>query len=379
MGQKNHYLAAGPNAHVTIHTLRSTLTWLAASLIVVAIIPACKAPPKVGNILVVQLGNAEMADDGKLFRVDPANGARSVLSDFANTAQGAEGVDPFGVEVEPTGAILVTDSNLGTESKGKLFRVDPKSGARTVLSDFANTAQGAVGGRPLGVTVESSSHILVSDPSSGKGSNGALLRVDPKSGARTLLSDFGDPAQGTPGGQIGGVAVEPSGYILVTGLQTGTESKGALLRVDPKSGVRTVLSDFGNSAQGVLGAGPFGVAVEPSGPILVMDPNAGTKSKGALFRVDPKSGLRTVPSDFGNPAQGPEGVVRDIPLPFIDVAVEPTGDILVTAIDTGTDKKGVLFRVDAKSGARHILSDFGDTGQGPLGQNPIGVTVVNEQ
>lgn len=81
------------------------------------------------------------------------------------------------------------------------------------------------------------------------------------------------------------------------------------------------------------------MAVEPSGQILVMDPNAGTDSKGALFRIDATSGTRDVLSDFGNAAQGPEGVVRDIPLPFIDVAVDLPGDILVTAIDTGTDKK----------------------------------------
>ncbi|MGH8653848.1 MAG: hypothetical protein ACREYE_17500 [Gammaproteobacteria bacterium] len=275
--------------------------------------------------------------------------------------------------------ILVTDSSSGTDKKGVLFRVDAKSGVRMVFSDFGNAAQGALGANPLSLTMEPSGQILVAASGSGADSKGALFRVDPKSGTRMVLSDFGNPAQGTPIGTIGGLAVEPSGYILATGFQTGTDSKGVLFRVDPKSGVRTLLSDFGNPAQGVLGAGPFGVAVEPSGYILVMDPNAGTDSKGALFRIDATSGTRDVLSDFGNPAQGPEGVVRDIPLPFIDVAVDLPGDILVTAIDTGTDKKGVLFRVDAKSGVRRILSDFGDTGQGPLGQNPVGVAVVNER
>ncbi len=378
MSRQRHDLETRHNARITIRTLRSTLSWLAASLMLGAFLPGCTEPPKPGNILVVQPGNFETKGDGKLFRVDPANGARSVLSDFSDTAQGLEGVDPFDVAVEPSGYILVTDPN-GEDAKGKLFRVDPKNGVRTVLSDFGNTAQGAVGANPLGVAVDLSGHIVVTDPRSGKDSNGALLRVDAKSGARTLLSDFGDPAQGTPGGQIGGVAVEPSGHILVTAFETGTESKGALFRVDAKSGARTLLSDFGNPAQGALGEDPFSVAVEAAGPILVMDANAGTDRKGALFRVDPTSGARTVLSDFGNPAQGPEGVVRDIPFPFIDVAVEPSGDVLVTAVDTGTDKQGVLFRVDATSGARRILSDFGDSGQGPLGQNPLGVAVAQER
>ncbi len=326
MSRQSHDLETRHNARVTIRTLRSTLSWLAASLMLGAFFPGCTEPPKPGNILVVQPGDFETKGDGKLFRVDAKNGARTVLSDFGNPAQGALGEEPSGVAVEPSGYILVTDPNtLGEDANATLFRVDPKSGTRTVLSDFGNTAQGAVGANPLGV------------------------------------------------------AVEPSGHILVTDSSSGTDSNGALFRVDPKSGVRTVLSDFGNPAQGALGEEPFGVAVEAAGPILVMDANAGTDRKGALFRVDPKNGARTVLSDFGNPAQGPEGVVRDIPFPFIDVAVETSGHILVTAIDTGTDKKGVLFRVESTSGVRQILSDFGDKEQGTLGDNPIGVAVAQEQ
>ena len=54
-----------------------------------------------------------------------------------------------------------------------------------------------------------------------------------------------------------------------------------------------------------------GVAVESNGQILVADPDAGTNGQGALFRVNPISGARTLLSDFGAGAnQGiePEGV-----------------------------------------------------------------------
>jgi len=40
---------------------------------------------------------------------------------------------------------------------------------------------------------------------------------------------------------------------------------------------------------------------------LVIDPQAGTSVLGALFRVDPVIGNRTLLSDFGNLAQGPKG------------------------------------------------------------------------
>ncbi|MGH8476923.1 MAG: hypothetical protein ACRER2_14340, partial [Methylococcales bacterium] len=64
---------------------------------------------------------------------------------------------------------------------------------------------------------------------------------------------------------------------------------------------------------------------------LVVDEEAGTGGRGALFRVD------------------------------------PAGALLVVDFDAGTGLNGALFRVDPAGGNRTLLSDFGDAGQGPLG------------
>src|SRR5262245_32507379 len=115
----------------------------------------------------------------------------------------------------------------------------------------------------------------------------------------------------------------------------GAGGRGALFRVSPSTGVRTLLSDFGNAAQGPLGAQPWGVAVEATGTILVIDSGAG------LFRVSPSTGARTLLSDFGNAAQGPLGVEP------IGVAVEVAGTILVTTRgDFGATMWSRLFRVN---------------------------------
>ena len=125
--------------------------------------------------------------------------------------------------------------------------------------------------------------------------------------------------------------------------------RGALFSVDP-SGNRTIISDFGDAAQGVLGLGPVGVAIDASGEILVIDGNAGTSFRGALFTVDPWSGNRILISDFGDAAQGalgadPKGVAI---FPSLDNTTPPTitapADIMVecntangaTGVDLGT-------------------------------------------
>jgi hypothetical protein len=92
------------------------------------------------------------------------------------------------------------------------------------------------------------------------------------------------------------------GDSLVVDVNAGTGRRGALFCMSPATGTRLLLSDFGDAAQGPLGVTPFGVAVEAAGTILVADQNAGTNGQGALFRVNPSTGARTLLSDFGSGA-----------------------------------------------------------------------------
>jgi len=195
-----------------------------------------------GNILVVD-GTAKL-----LFRIDPITGERTVLSDFG--VGDNQGVLLQGVAVERSGKILVVDPFVDV-----LFRVDPITGKRTVLSDFGVGDNQGVD--PFGVAVEASGNILVIDINAGTGGQGTLFRINPITGKRTVLSDFGfgDNQGVTPVN----VAVEASGNILVTDKNTGAGGQGVLFRVDPITGKRTVLSDFGvGDNQGVE---PWGVAV----------------------------------------------------------------------------------------------------------------------
>jgi hypothetical protein len=215
--------------------------------------------------------------------------------------------------------------------------------------------------------------ILVVDGAAGTGGLGMLFQVNPGTGTRSLLSDFGNPAQGPTGDNPLGVAVEAGGTILVVDLEAGTGGLGALFRVDPGTGARSLLSDFGNPAQGPTGYTPTGVAVEAGGTLMVVDRDAGAGLLGALFRVDPGTGARSLLSDFGDPALGPTGVDP------AGIGVEAGGTILVVDVAAGTGGLGALFRVDPGTGARSLLSDFGDPALGLTGNNPRGVAVVPTQ
>ncbi|MFX0198454.1 MAG: hypothetical protein ACFFCW_20230 [Candidatus Hodarchaeota archaeon] len=244
-----------------------------------------------GTILV-----AEFATD-YLFRVNPTTGMRTVLSDFNDPTQGPTGMAPADAVIEMLGTILVIDPSAG------LFRVDPETGARTLLSDFENPDQGPTGVIPQSIALEESGAILITDPGE-TADEGILFRVDPGTGARTILSNFSYTDQGPLGQNPAGVAVETTGNILVV-----DNERDVLFRVDPGTGARTILSNFSYTDQGPLGVNPLGVTVEVAGTILIVDSQAGFEpgSQGLLFRVNPGTGARTILSDFNNSTQGPLG------------------------------------------------------------------------
>ncbi|MFK0047438.1 hypothetical protein ACIQU4_25645 [Streptomyces sp. NPDC090741] len=85
-----------------------------------------------GTIVVVeQAGHSADPDAPRVIRIDPAGGARTVVS------SGGELVSPVDVVVDHDGNIrniLVVDANAFEGFSGGVIKVDPASGAQTVVS-----------------------------------------------------------------------------------------------------------------------------------------------------------------------------------------------------------------------------------------------------
>lgn len=275
-----------------------------------------------GTILAVDPGlTGGNPTPGRLFAIDPNTGNRTILSDFGDPSQGPADEFLQAVAIEASGRILVTDADAGTRGppafRPAVFTVDPATGNRAILANFSDIADGQLPLSAEGIAVEASGRILVIDQGGGSGSAGYLLAVDPATGVSSLVSDFrndllGD--QGPTGSQPNDVAIDASGRILVTDANgstaAGTFSEGALFGIDPATGNRTIISNFKDPNQGLLGLDPRSVAVEASGDILVsaklqIIEGAAVSNDPALLRVDPVSGQRTLLSDFGDLSQGP--------------------------------------------------------------------------
>ena len=273
--------------------------------------PSSVAVEADGGILVTDTAagtdpNGGTAKWGVLYRLveEPATGqlARTTLTDFG--AGPASGRGPRAVAVEADGRILVLNGNGGTSDRAVLVRIDPVTGARAILSDFGNAGQGGVGVEPRGLAIEAGGQILVIDAQAGFGgagsAQGELVRVHPQTGAdlgQQLRRGREPRSESHQRGRRGGWA-DPRDR---RGAPEHHPARAALpdrpLERRPHDPERPQ-----HRCEHRQGAG--GRRRRGGRAILVVDKHAGALTRGMLFRVDPQTGARTILSDFN---VGPNG------------------------------------------------------------------------
>ena len=212
-----------------------------------------------GQIIVA---DQAVGGNGAILRVDPMTGTQTVI------AAGGTFIDPFGIAIDPAGQLIITDRSGG----GGLFRVDPLSGAQSVITTggFLRT--------PYGVAVDSLGRYVVADDPQGTVANpgpGRLVRVDPVTGAQTLISSGGHPFF---------VAIDGAGDFIVTDRGDTVHS---VVRIDATTGLETLLSV-------VTGGEAYGVAIDSTGQIITAD-----NWNARILGIDPLTGVQSVLSSDG--------------------------------------------------------------------------------
>jgi sugar lactone lactonase YvrE len=214
-----------------------------------------------------------------IVQVTPGTGGRLILSAGSNTGAprgtGSNFDRPKGVARENTGTFVVADSG---SSNPKVVRIDPASGNRTILSS-SSVGTGATFVSPYGIAVENSGSFIVTDT----GLN-AVFRVDPTTGNRTVLSGSG-AGTGPAFSQLRGVTALQDGTIVVA-----DANLGAVLLVNGSTGSRTVLSSSSVGTGPALGS-PCGISGTWQGDLLVVD-----NATAAVYKVKRSTGNRTVVS-----------------------------------------------------------------------------------
>jgi DNA-binding beta-propeller fold protein YncE len=330
---------------------------LLAALVLLLVPGTAAAAP--GDPWVAYVANSvvtkQSAPSAVVLRANPATGALTEIS--RNGAQGEHFRHPYDIAVASDGSLLVADMGeyatpTNRNPDGRIVRVDPVSGQQSLVT------AGNLLVDPAGLAIAPDGLIYVVENVGTMGQPG-VVSVNPATGAQTLV---------TQGGQLCypfGIALHPDGSALVTNygdfsdgptVINCTHDFGALVRVDLATQAQSILSR--NASQwGNLFRNPLGVAVEPSGRILLVNQNGGN----ALVAVDPGTGVQD--------AETPNTAGDRLVLPQ-RAAVTPDGDVVVSDF-TLDDMEGGLVTVDLPGGSQSILRQ-----DRQLFNNPLGVAAV---
>ena len=314
--------------------------------------PVTQAGPlRPGEILVADSGFEDLAD-GAIFRVDPVTGDRAIISG-RGVGSGPELFNPLGITLGADRQIYVTDRVVDEYWVGTpfVYRIDPISGHRVEVSG-PNVGTGpSLGDLTYGITASTAGSLyVVTDQAdlAGPFESGAVFVIDPATGNRSVLTGPGT-AQGPALQPLLTVRVDLNGSLLAV--------SSGLTRVDSDTGDREIIrphgSFFGTDAA-VQDAFSFFVAAS---------------DEGRIYKVDRASGFQEIVTG----QTWFDGLRGSGPLlwPF-SLEMEESGQLIGSGgVFTESDPGPIganfaagVFRVDIATGDRSVVSGPG-VGLGP--------------
>lgn len=259
------------------------------------------------------------AGGGAVFRLDPATNVFTVLHSFRG---GSDGFFPSApVTLDRRGDVFGTtqdgggggDTNTCPLFCGSVFRIDHKTGLLKILHGFTDLADG---GHPLSGLIPGPDGLYYGmtfdgGAACGVAGCGTVFKIDPVTGALTTLHAFTGGAN-DGAFPLGNLVFDKAGILYGTTEGGGEKSSGTIFRLDPGTGAFSVLHTFtffdGN------GAFPnAGLTYNSTGTLFYGTTfyggidgcrNAGDAGCGTAFSFDPATSAFTVLHKFSGSADG---------------------------------------------------------------------------
>jgi uncharacterized repeat protein (TIGR03803 family) len=289
---------------------------------------------------------------GIVFKVNPDTGAETVLHSFTNVPDG--GFPAAGLTY--AGGLLYGTTSVGGKQTcpdsytgcGTVFKLDPTTGVETVIYNFKKG--GGTGQGPVAGLVYQSGILYGTASEGGRPGAGTVFAVNAATGAGTLLYAFKGQADGE--NPLAGLMYR-NGMLFGTtlGLEQPTY-RGTVFAVNAVTHAETVLHDF----EGADGEFPEAPMIFYHG--LLYGTTAGPL--GTIFSVNPKSKTEAVVYNFtGGNGGGYSPVAGLINVGGIFYGTTKAGGLpgctgnmgcgTIFSFDPATDKETVLYRFTGES------------------------------
>jgi uncharacterized repeat protein (TIGR03803 family) len=292
---------------------------------------------------------------GTFFRIDPKTGKKTIIHPFGGTSDGTQ--PNGGLVADANGVIYGTTGFGGAGSGGTIFRYDPGSAAFSTIHAFGR----ADGANPLPLAFDNQGALYGATVDGGLKNSGTLFKFDPKTGRSTVLHAFGTSRNE---GDFPNGRVTFDGQSAIYGAMAfgGAHGGGTLYKFDLSTHKFATVYGFGGSADGgdptgSMQIGPFGLLIGMTG--------GNSATKGTIFAFSPGTQkLITLYSFTG----GSDGAA-----PTGGLALDPHGNFWGETT-SGGNGYGTIFRL--ASGHAVTLHTFG-RGEAAEGATNTGLTFFN--
>ncbi len=184
---------------------------------------------------------------------------------------------------------------------------------------------------------------------------GGVIRIDPVTGDRTIISGFG-VGSGPSGLFFNGITADNRGNINVSASDSGFLDEASIIKIDSETGDQTILSS--SSVGSGLPLGNVQLAMEWQNGKLIA-------GRTRLFEIDTVTGDRELISSALAPSQGTGDTFSAFGL-----TIDQSDQILITDAAIG----GVIG-IDPTTGDRALVSQDPDQGSGPGFSAPTGIII----
>jgi uncharacterized repeat protein (TIGR03803 family) len=233
---------------------------------------------------------------GLIFQVDGVTGALSTIYQFLNNGDGR---GTHAVVIGSGGAIYGLSDEGGTANQGSIFRVNPATGRRATLYSFTGGIDG--NGGDAGVRFGPDEALYGETTGGGQFGSGTLFRLDTLTHGFRILYQF-TAADGNTHifNSPPTLVVEQNGSIFGTTVTGGAYGKGMIFCLVPATGTLTVLHSFSGSD----GRNPTRLVIGTDGKLYGLTVYGGTADFGTVFQFDLHSGTFTSIYSFTNTTDG---------------------------------------------------------------------------
>ena len=300
-----------------------------AEAVVYSLTASVGKTPRAGLIYLNNMlyGTAESgaAGQGSVFSVDPATGNGNLLYRFgAPPDAGSPDGELLAVQNELYGVAQAGGANV---YDGAIYKIDPSSGAETVVHNFV----GADGANPSGALIYVGKNLYgTTQLGGGKADGGTIFRFNPATGKTHIIYGF---QGGTDGLSPNAGLLQQDGILYGTTLSGGTADAGTVFKIDVTTGAETVIYSF---QYGSDGANPASSLIALHGLLYGTTTGGGTLGFGTLFSIDPQSGAETILHSFTG---GLDGAI-----PFAGV-IYAGGQLYGTTESGGAVGGGTVYKI----------------------------------